>query len=1089
MSDVTGDWILSDFPAADHGLGALIRRHKWSETALGTPATWPQPLRTLVEVMLGSSQPMFVAWGPERTLLYNDAYAPILATKHPDALGRSFLDVWHEIRDDLVPIVDQAFAGQPVQMDNIALVMQRNGYPEETHFAFSYTPVRDKAGAVAGLFCACQEITGQVLAERQLRDGEARLRGVVDGMDESFALLDHDFRILDVNDEAMRLETRPRAAIVGRTHWDAYPGSEHSELGSLYRRAMTERVPVALEHRHVWEDGRAAWLSMRAYPVADGLAIFYRDVTERRRAEKRERERVKRAREDAECVQLALDAGAIVGTWIWDLPTDHFTADERFARSFGLDAGLCRRGLGIRQVMASIHPDDHRRVAEAIAEVRGRGGPYRCQYCVRQHDGAYRWIEANGRVELAADGTSLRFPGVLLDIDERRGADAALHETGERYRLAARATNDAIWDWRIADGHVIWNEALGTLFGYPDTGTTAQWWLDHIHADDRARIDRDIHAVIEGSGAGWNAEYRFRRADGSYADILDRGFVLRDEDGRAVRMIGAMLDLTERKRAEAAVHESEERARLAVEAADIGIWDLDVGTGELRWDARTRALFGLSARAPVSYQGSFLAGLHPDDSADVQAAIAAALAPEGPGEFQMDYRTLGLEDGVERWIAARGRTVVRHGRVVRFIGTVIDVTGRRRSEDQLRELNENLEARVAERTAELNQAHEALRQSQKMEAVGQLTGGIAHDFNNMLAVVIGSLDLLGRRLGSADPRVRRYVDNALEGARRAAVLTQRLLAFSRQQPLRPEPVDANRLVAGMSDLLRHALGADIRLETVLAGGLWRSHADPNQLKNTILNLAVNARDAMPGGGRLTIETQNAHLDARYATAHPGVVAGQYVLVAVTDTGTGMAAEVVTRAFDPFFTTKEVGRGTGLGLSQVYGFVKQSDGHVKIYSEPGQGTTVKVYLPRLIGAEHDVAAERQDAEVPLGDRREVVLVVEDEPTVREFSVDALTELGYRVLEADGAAAALRLLEAHPDIVLLFTDIVMPDINGRKLADEALRRRPELKVLFTTGYTRNAVVHNGVLDPGVELIGKPFTLEELAAKVRAVLDDQG
>jgi CheY-like chemotaxis protein len=290
----------------------------------------------------------------------------------------------------------------------------------------------------------------------------------------------------------------------------------------------------------------------------------------------------------------------------------------------------------------------------------------------------------------------------------------------------------------------------------------------------------------------------------------------------------------------------------------------------------------------------------------------------------------------------------------------------------------------------------------------------------------------------------------------------------------------------MSDLIRRSLGADVRLETVLAGGLWRTHSDPNQLENVLLNLAVNARDAMPDGGRLTIETQNAHLDSRYAAAHLGVSAGQYVLIAVSDTGSGMPDEVIAKAFDPFFTTKEVGKGTGLGLSQVYGFVKQTGGHVKIYSEEGQGTTVKVYLPRLTLSEQEDSEDGVLAEVPLGDIQEVILVVEDEPAVRQFSVDALTELGYRVLEADGAPAALRLLASHPEIDLLFTDVVMQDVNGRKLADEAKRHRPDLKVLFTTGYTRNAVVHNGVLDPGVELIGKPFTIEELAAKVREVLD---
>ena len=391
-----------------------------------------------------------------------------------------------------------------------------------------------------------------------------------------------------------------------------------------------------------------------------------------------------------------------------------------------------------------------------------------------------------------------------------------------------------------------------------------------------------------------------------------------------------------------------------------------------------------------------------------------------------------------------------------------------------------------EQAAALAQAQESLRQAQKMEAVGQLTGGIAHDFNNMLAVVIGSLDLLKRRQPDADANAKRYMQAATDAARKAAVLTQRLLAFSRQQPLRPEPTNINQLVSGMSELIMGSIASDVRLETVLAGGLWHADIDRNQLENVLLNLAVNARDAMPGGGRLTFETQNAHLDERYVADHPGLAPGQYVLVAVTDTGSGMPADVIAKAFDPFFTTKAPGKGTGLGLSQVYGFVKQSGGHVKIYSELGQGTTIKVYLPRLTDAGETALQPVKDADLPAGDEHEVILVVEDEAAVRQFSAEALAVLGYRVLEADGAASALKLLAEHPDIQLLFTDVVMPDVSGRTLADEARRLYPKLKVLFTTGYSRNAVVHNGILDPGVELIGKPFTVEDLAAKVRAVLD---
>jgi len=385
--------------------------------------------------------------------------------------------------------------------------------------------------------------------------------------------------------------------------------------------------------------------------------------------------------------------------------------------------------------------------------------------------------------------------------------------------------------------------------------------------------------------------------------------------------------------------------------------------------------------------------------------------------------------------------------------------------------------------AQRERADSQIRQMQKMQAIGQLTGGIAHDFNNMLAIIIGSLSLLHKRLARGDTDVTRYSDAAIEGAQRAAALTSRLLAFSRQSPLMPTTLDLNKTVAGMSELLRRTLGENIQMETVLAGGLWRTHADAGELENAIVNLSVNARDAMMNGGKLTIETANCYLDEAYAADHPEVPAGQYVMVAVSDTGTGMSKEIVARAFDPFFTTKPVGKGTGLGLSQVYGFVKQSGGHVKIYSESPQGTTVKIYLPRSHRAESQPAMQKQP--VPHGSAQEIILLVEDEERVRSISVAALRELGYTVLHADSGDAALAKLKSHPGVSLLFTDIVMPGMNGRVLATNALKDFPNLKVLYTTGYTQNAVVHNGVVDADAQLIVKPYTVDQLAMKIREVL----
>ena len=415
-----------------------------------------------------------------------------------------------------------------------------------------------------------------------------------------------------------------------------------------------------------------------------------------------------------------------------------------------------------------------------------------------------------------------------------------------------------------------------------------------------------------------------------------------------------------------------------------------------------------------------------------------------------------------------------------------------------------LEAAVAERTAEIAATNAALseeivrtraaenqvRQMQKLESIGQLTGGIAHDFNNMLAIVIGSIDLATRRLVDPTGKVLGYLDNAMDGARRAAALTAKLLAFSRQQALAPSPIEPNTFVASISELLRRTLGEGVIIETVLAGGLWRAYVDPGELENAILNLAVNARDAMDGKGKLTIETANTHLDDAYAALHDEVTPGQYVVVCVTDTGGGMPPEVIARAFDPFYTTKTVGKGTGLGLSQVYGFVRQSGGHVKIYSEIGQGTTVKIYMPRWTGADAapNLGAAPLD-ELPRASEGETIFVVEDEERVRLVTVDTLRDLGYTIAHAANGEEALKLLEQQPRVDLLFTDIVMPGMTGRELADAALARRPGLKVLYTTGYTKNAVVHNGMLDAQVAFLAKPFTVEGLAIKVRTVLDGGG
>jgi PAS domain S-box-containing protein len=543
------------------------------------------------------------------------------------------------------------------------------------------------------------------------------------------------------------------------------------------------------------------------------------------------------ARTNAERVQLALAAGAIIGTWHWDLLTDRFTVDEAFARAFGLDPALGREGIPLAQIISTVHSDDRAALTEAIDEAIARGGPYAHQYRTRRADGRYYWLEANGRVDKASDGTALMFPGVLIDVEKRRADEA-------------------------------------------------------------------------------------------------------------------------------------ERARVT---------------------------------------------------------------------------------------------------------------------EELRKLNETLEQRVADRTAELMRAEEALRQSQKMEAVGQLTGGLAHDFNNLLAGISGSLELMQARVQQGRFNdVERYMAAAQGAVKRAAALTHRLLAFSRRQTLDPKPTNVNRLVDGMQDMIQRTVGPSITVEAVGAGGLWPVLADPSQLENSLLNLCINSRDAMPDGGRITIETANRWLDER-AAKKQDLSEGQYVSLCVTDTGTGMPPDVIARVFEPFYTTKPIGEGTGLGLSMIYGFAKQSGGQVRIYSEVGKGTTVFIYLPRHYGQIEDEGPSTESRVLPRSEQGETVLVVDDEPTVRMLITDILEELGFTWIEAGDSAAGLKVLQSDVRIDLLVTDVGLPGgMNGRQMADAGRVSRPDLRVLFITGYAENAAVGNGQLAPGMAVLTKPFPMEAMAARIRSMIE---
>ncbi len=653
------------------------------------------------------------------------------------------------------------------------------------------------------------------------------------------------------------------------------------------------------------------------------------------------------------------------------------------------------------------------------------------------------------------------------DVTERVVAEAGLRESEAKFRTFAQAMPHQVWT-ACADGKLDWfNDHVYVYSGLGLAELAGIGWTAIVHPDDRAGAETGW-AIAIASGAPYQVEFRLRGQDGRYRWHLARAVALRGEDGEVVRWIGTNTDIEDQKVTaerlgtlnadlEAQVaRRTRERDRMWRLSRDIMLVARFDGTV----DAVSPAFGSLLGWSEHDIVGkNFLNLVHPDD----QAATAMQMASLSEGhyvyKFENRYRRKDGSWCLLSWTASPDAGGIH------AIGR--DITVDREQAEQIRR-------------TEL-----ALQQSQKMETIGKLTGGVAHDFNNLLQIISGNLQLLEMSSGSDD--VPRWIGNARLAVEKGAKLASYLLAFGRRQPLEPRVVKVGRVVTGMEDMLRRALGEEIEVELVISGGLWNTAIDVAQVENAVLNLAINARDAMDGAGKLTIEAHNAVLDDLYCRSHADVAPGQYVMLAVTDTGTGMAPEVLRQAFEPFFSTKEEGKGTGLGLSMVYGFVKQSGGHVKIYSEPGQGTTVKIYLPRTTAAE-DALAPVEPQQSAVGGS-ETILVAEDDEAVRTTVVEMLTELGYRVLKAADAASALAVVESGVPIDVLFTDVVMPGtLRSPELARMARERLPNLAVLFTSGYTENSIVHGGRLDPGVELLGKPYTRESLARRIRQVLANQ-
>jgi PAS domain S-box-containing protein len=827
-----------------------------------------------------------------------------------------------------------------------------------------------------------------------------------------------------------------------------------------------------------------------------------------------------RLRDSEERLQLALDSSMGIGTWDWDVANDRATADARFARLYGVDPDYAAKGDKIGSFLSSIHPDDLPHVSAAIAHSLETGEDYAAEYRLTTIPGREIWVTAQGRPTFDAEGKPAHFPGISFDITKRRAAELAARAATEGqafvYDLAralrdlddARAIMALAAEWlairidadragffRVGGDETLvfasgWSNGRLPLLAGPMPRGVMGAAISKAYRERRTVVVRDSSA--EPAFAGTEAERL--SAAGLGVPLLRggtwvAGFYVsqarpRDWTAEEIALVEAVAetawDAVQRVDVVAALKQSEAKFRAIANSIDQMVWSaLPDGYHDYynqRWYDFTGVPLG--STDDEGWNGMF----HPDDRERAWETWRHSLKTGDP--YRIEYR-LRHRTGEYRWVLGSAQPVRDdHGQITRWFGTCTEIQEQVEAREVLTRSRADLERAVADRTGQLMAVEERLRQAQKMEAVGQLTGGIAHDFNNMLAVVIGALDLLERRIAQGRTDVERYIDAARDGATRAAALTQRLLSFSRQAPLAPVPVDCNALVEGMLELLKRTLGEAVRIETQLTDAVWYAVTDPSQLENAVLNLAVNARDAMPTGGKLTIHTGNTTLDK--ATAEPiNIATGDYVCIAVTDTGSGMSEEVAARAFDPFFTTKSVGKGTGLGLSQVFGFVGQLGGHVGLETAPGKGTTVRLLIPRYTGDAVPEPKARADGSEARGFAHETVLVVEDEDRVRNYSVEALRELGYSVIHAADGPAALAMIDGGQRADLLFTDVVMPEMNGRELAREATARLPGLRVLYTSGYTRDAEDASF----GGAVLPKPFDVATLAARVRAMLDDPG
>ncbi|CAN5741144.1 hypothetical protein BH11PSE13_BH11PSE13_04710 [soil metagenome] len=1067
---------LLDWPTGASDTAALARALDAGRSPLGAASTWPQALRSTFELMLPAHAQMILFWGPDLVALYNDAYAPTIGRKHPAAFGRPAQENWAELWDDLGPLLNRVLQrGESFSAIDRPFQIDRHGHLEVVFFDVSFSPVREADGHIGGVLCIVNETTERVHGRLALAASESQARDAA----QRTALALSASAIVgtwvwDVQTDTMLADEAliaafslqapdahaglPLARFLEAIHPEDLPRVQAAIADSLENRAGgADGTPYRAEYRVRTGDARWLWVEASGYVERDagnrplrfpGVMV---DIDSRKRAEQALRETNKQLR-------LAQAAGGI-GVFLLDIASNELSVSAEFCRIFGVAVKPEFQASVVNTLR--IDADEPMSTLENRADGSLR---LNVEYRIRRADDqSLRWIARRAELIRNEAGQPVSMRGVVQDITVTKQVEATLRQSEGRFRALAQAVPNQVWT-AAEDGRLDWfNDQVYEYSGLPFEQLQGNGWATMVHADDVPVVVSQWQLSLA-TQLPYAAEFRLRRHDGAWRWHLTRAHPVQDsetprsvghDDAAPMRWVGTNTDINDQKEAlQRLVQSVEERTRdrdrlwqLSADIMVVGDFDGIIRAINPAWET----LLGWTESELLGQP--MIDFLHPDDIAATTAEIARLSNGQITLRFENRYRH---KDGSYRTISW---SAVPDEEFLHAVGR--DITALRDSESRL-------------------------RQSQKMEAIGQLTGGIAHDFNNLLQGITGSIEIMKRRvaLGRTDD-LDRYMTSATQSAHRAAALIQRLLAFSRRQTLDPRAVDVNALLASMEDLLRRTLGEQVRLEVQLAEGVGAALGDEPQLESAILNLAINARDAMPHGGALILSTSHATLRESETRHHEGLAAGDYVAISVADTGSGMPPEVLAKVFDPFFTTKPIGQGTGLGLSMVYGFAQQSRGHVRIESRVGHGTRVTLYLPPVhVDAAAEVEAEAAAAAMPQG-RGEVVMVVEDDPAVRLLVLDVLADLGYCTIEAIDGAAAMPILQSAVSIDLLVTDVGLPGINGRQLAEFARQQRPGLHILFMTGYAEHATTRAEFLEPGMDLIAKPFAIDDFAQRVEQIV----